>query len=92
VTASRYDRDPDALAWARAKVQHHLDRLVKFEQQADIRGDTDKARGLAIARRSTEQLLIGGQGCVIAAFDARLPEWTACNDAAEPLAPGGSRP
>lgn len=83
---SRFDTDPEALAWARAKIQHHIERLAKFEQQATESGQPAKARGLAIARRSTEQLLIGGQGCVIGAFDERLPEWTARIDAAIPAA------
>jgi hypothetical protein len=83
---SRYDTDPDALAWARAKVQHHIERLVEFERQADTKGDIDKARGLAIARRSTEQLLIGGEGCVIGAFDARRPDFTRAVDSALPPA------
>lgn len=74
--SSPYDTDPAAIAWARAKVQHQLDRLAKFEEQATARGRTETARGLAIARRSTEQMLLGGQGCVIGAFDERRPEWT----------------
>lgn len=79
---TRYDTDPAALAWARAKVQHHIERLAKVQQQAAESGQPAKARGLAIARRSTEQMLIGGQGCVIAAFDERLPEWTAADHGA----------
>lgn len=73
---SPYDTDPAALAWARAKVQHYVDRLGKFEEQATGHGRADQARGLAVARRSAEQTLIGGEGCTIGAFDPRLPDFT----------------
>lgn len=79
---SRYDTDPEALAWARAKVQHHIERLAKFEQQATASGQDAKARGLAIARRSTERYFLGDGGCTIGAFDERRPEFTATFDAA----------
>lgn len=70
---SRYDTDPDALAWARAKVQHYIDRLAKFEEHATDSNSSNKARGLRVARRSAEQTLIGGEGCVVGAFDERRP-------------------
>jgi hypothetical protein len=70
---ARYDTDPDALAWARARVQHQLDRLAAFEEHATQSGKTDLAHGLSMARRSTAQLLLGGEGCVVGAFDARRP-------------------
>jgi hypothetical protein len=70
---ARYDTDPAALAWARTRVQHQLDRLARFEEQATQAGRHEQARGLAIARRSTQQLLLGGEGCVVGAFDARRP-------------------
>lgn len=71
--AARYDTDPAALAWARARVRHQLDRLAAFEEHATQTGRTDQARGLRVARRSTEQLLLGGRGCVVGAFDERRP-------------------
>jgi hypothetical protein len=70
---ARYDTDPDALAWARTRVQHQLDRLAAFEEHATQSGKTDLAHGLSMARRSTAQLLLGGEGCVVGAFDARRP-------------------
>jgi NTP pyrophosphatase (non-canonical NTP hydrolase) len=78
---SRYDTDPDALAWARAKVQHYIDRLARFEEHATDSNSSNKARGLRVARRSAEQTLIGGEGCVIGAFDERRP-----------VMPGGAAP
>jgi hypothetical protein len=74
---SRYDTDPEALTWARSKVQAHIDLLAKFEQQANQRDSTDKARGLAIARISAERYFLGDGGCTIGAFDERRPEFTA---------------
>lgn len=79
---ARYDIDPDALAWARAKVQHQLDRLATFEAHAAETGKTELAAGLSIARRSTEQLLLGGEGCVVGAFDERRPAMFAADHAA----------
>lgn len=70
---ARYDTDPDALAWARTRVQHQLDRLAEFEARATETGRTELAHGLSMARRSTEQLLLGGEGCVVGAFDERRP-------------------
>lgn len=84
--ASPYDTDPEALAWARAKVQHYIDRLAKFEKQATESNSSNKARGLRVARRSAEQTLIGGEGCTIAAFDERLPDFTRAVDGAIPPA------
>lgn len=83
---SPYDTDPAALAWARAKVQHHIDRLKKFEEQATGSGKDGHRRGLAVARRSAEQTLIGGDGCTIAAFDERLPDFIRSIDSAVPPA------
>lgn len=70
---SRYDTDPDALAWARTRVQHQIDRLAAFEARAAETGKANLAHGLSMARRSTEQLLLGGEGCVVGAFDERRP-------------------
>jgi hypothetical protein len=81
----RFDRDPEALAWARAKVQHALDRLANFEKQAAAEGSHDQATGLNLAQLSLRRTLIGGQGCVIGAFDERLPEHRALLDRAVPL-------
>lgn len=87
---ARYDTDPDALAWARTKVQHYIDRLAAFEQQATESSSSNKARGLRVARRSAEQTLIGGEGCVVGAFDERRPVMFAGDyaapDGAAPLA------
>lgn len=71
--ARDYDRDPGALAWARAKIQRDIDRFRKFE--AEARGRQDEA--LASQWRKFANFLqmdfIGGEGCVIAAFDERRP-------------------
>lgn len=85
--SARYDTDPDALAWARAKVQHQLDRLAAFEARATETGKTELAHGLSMARRSTQQLLLGGERCVVAAFDERRPMMFAAATPA-PSAPG----
>lgn len=63
--------DPRTMAMARVKVRHHLDRLADLEHQADDRGDTGKARGLAIARLAAQRYFLGDGGCLIGAFDDR---------------------
>lgn len=83
---ARYDIDPHALAWARAKIQHQLDRLAKFEKRASQIGGTELAAGLSMARRSTAELLLGGHGCVVGAFDERRPVMFG-GASAEPPAP-----
>jgi hypothetical protein len=81
----RFDRDPEVLAWARTKVQHALDRLANFEKQAAAGGSHDQATGLKLAQLSLLRSLIGGKGCVIGAFDERLPEHRRRMDRAVPL-------
>ena len=68
----RFDRDPEALAWARAKAQAYIDQLADWTRQADERGATAKGRGIAAARLLAERHFLGG-GCTIGAFDERWP-------------------
>lgn len=68
---SRFDSDPEALAWARKHVQRAIDRARQFGAQA---AGEDQGFGWAHIARYMEQKLIGGQNCVIAAFDERKPE------------------
>jgi hypothetical protein len=81
----RFDRDPEALAWARAKVQHHIDKLARWEQQAADQDKREQADHWRRVRSYMERSLIGGQGCTVAAFDERLPEHRAMLDRAVPL-------
>jgi len=72
VSAARFDDDPEALAWARSKVQRQIDRMTDFERQARERGGSDPEQWRRF-RYLLESSFIGGSGCVIAAFDERLP-------------------
>lgn len=69
---SRFDRDPDALAWARAKLQREIDWANDMIKQCD--GDAEKARPYKAIRWAIRRDLIGQGGCVVAAFDERLPQ------------------
>lgn len=71
---SRFDRDPEALEWARGKVQHTVDKFRRFEQQARDRGTFDGDNQWRKFANLLEMELIGGEGCVITGFDSRLPE------------------
>jgi hypothetical protein len=81
---SRYDRDPDALAWARAKVQAEIDRCRKFAEQADAAHDTEQFELWRRLANRMQRVFIGGDGCVHAAFDERLPELAKSIDTALP--------
>lgn len=71
----KYDTDPEALAWAREKVQQFVDKLRDFEEQAKHGQpfDESRVRQWRVLANMTESHLIGGTGCVIALFDERMP-------------------
>lgn len=71
---SKYEIDPEALAWGRAKAQRLVDRLAALERQATQAGNQDDAKQWRVAAHLVTKYLIGTSGCVIAAFDERLPD------------------
>lgn len=73
---SRYDADPEALAWARAKIQAEIDRAEKFVEQATADGATASADFWRRHALHLQRSFIGGEGCVIASFDERRPAFT----------------
>lgn len=86
----RFDRDPEALAWARGRVQRHIDKLARWEQQATEQGKTEQAEHWRRVRTYLVRSFIGGEGCVVAAFDERLPEHCALMDRAMPVGKDGA--
>lgn len=74
----KFDRDPEALAWARAKVQAVVDKYTDFEAQA--KGDTVAAARWRTATFVLRRELIGGEGCTITRFDYRSPTVLAALD------------
>ena len=72
---SRFDTDPDALAWARGKIQHAVERAEQFQKHNTDGCDPEWAERWRITAAYMRRTLLGGRGCVIAAFDERLPEW-----------------
>lgn len=72
---SRFDTDPDAIAWARAKIQHAVERAEQFQKHNTDTGSPEWAERWRITAAYMRRTLLGGRGCVIAAFDERLPEW-----------------
>jgi hypothetical protein len=69
----KYDTDPDALAWGREKVQSVIKKLRRFEAQDTQAGEFSRAQQWRKMANLLEADLIGGQGCVIALFDERMP-------------------
>lgn len=70
---ARFALDPDALAWARGKVERLRDKYRRFEIQARERGDTELAAQWRKFANLLEMELIGGKGCTITPFDERRP-------------------
>ena len=74
---SKFDLDPEALAWGRAKVEVFIEKMRRFEEQAkhDSTGSgRERERQWRVCGSIAQMVLIGGEGCVIALFDERLPQ------------------
>lgn len=83
---SRFDHDPEALAWARTKVQAEIDRCRKFADQADAAHNTEQFELWRRQGNWLERTFIGDGSCVIARFDERLPALAKAIDGAIPPA------
>ena len=73
MTGHDYDRDPAALAWARRRVQASIDKAKYQSEQAAASGNAEQAAGWRRIASHMQRSLIGGKGCIVAAFDERLP-------------------
>ena len=80
MTYSRYDTDPEALAWARTKIQDEIDRCRKFHASATEAGQPEQAEMWRRLANRMERTFMGGSGCVIAYFDERLPAQRAAEE------------
>lgn len=80
MTGHDFDRDPDALAWAAAKVEKALERVEGWVKDAKAQGDWARAKGLGVAAMSIRGQLLGRGPCVVGAFDARRPAIEASMD------------
>ena len=72
---SRFDSDPDALAWARQKIQREIDRFADWERRATEKGNPDQAMQWRKMKNMLVRQFVGTGGCVIAGFDERLPAY-----------------
>ena len=79
-----YDRDPAALAWARTKIQHDIDRLTRYHTSAKAAGADEQAETWRRMANRLRRTFIGDSGCVIGAFDERLPDLRRAVDNALP--------
>lgn len=70
---SRFDNDPEALAWARGKVQEYLDRLAEFEAQAEKNRNAVMAYSCGVASETTRKHFLGDGERIVGVFDERLP-------------------
>lgn len=70
----RFDHDPAALAWARAKVRRNIDKLRRWQATDAANGEEDRSKRWRSMANHLHRTFVGGEGCVIAAFDARLPQ------------------
>jgi hypothetical protein len=62
-----YDADPDALAWARGKVQFYVDKARRFARTSNDNAE----QWHRIANILEMWLLPSDEGCVIGPFDSR---------------------
>jgi hypothetical protein len=81
---SKFDCDPDALAWARAKIEQYVTRLADFEQQCAANGDEASVRCFRVVQQHITRHFVGDRGCVIGVFDERLPQFAKSVDGAIP--------
>lgn len=70
--ANPLDSNPEALAWARSKVQQYIERLAEFQSTAQAQGDLITAMACGNARLMAELHFLGDGTRTIGAFDARL--------------------
>lgn len=82
--AMRFDSDPDAIEWASGKVKRLIERAERFEKHSNESGKLTLAGHWHLAAAFMRQTMIGGEGCVVAAFDARLPKWVQAVKGGEP--------
>jgi hypothetical protein len=68
---SRFDSDPEALAWARGHVEALESRYRKFAEHVAAKGDKHNAERFTKFADRLRTELIGGRGCVITPFDER---------------------
>ncbi|WP_328313125.1 hypothetical protein OG432_24600 [Streptomyces sp. NBC_00442] len=81
---NRFDNDPDALAWAREKIQHDIDRLSRFHREATAAGKPEQGEMWRRMANHMKRTFIGGEGCTIAYFDERRPAMARAVDHAIP--------
>lgn len=86
---SKFDFDPEALEWARNRVEQVRDKWRKFEKDAAAKGDNEAMMRARRVANLMQMELIGGSGCVITAFDWRLPTMLEALGE-KPLTGGGS--
>ena len=72
-----YGSDPDALAWARERVEKALGRVEDMADHLAGKGQDDKAEGYRGAAWRVRSLLVGGEGCSVGAFDERMADFYA---------------
>jgi len=70
---NRFYLDPDAIEWARRPIERMVEKYrASYKQAHDM--DSNRARFCRDLANALERELLGGDGCVIAAFDKRSPE------------------
>ena len=79
-----YDRDPAAIAWARAKLERTIEQIRGYQRLAIEKGDLELARMWDHRARWIQWNVLGdGTGYAITPFDPRHPQVRAILDGAE---------
>lgn len=72
---TRFERDPDARAWARQKIQHEMERCRRHAERAEAGGRSEQAEAWRRLAAHMRRAFVGGTGFRLAAFDERLPDY-----------------
>lgn len=73
-TPEPFALNQEAVDWARGHVERVRDKWRAWEHKAADAGDQDKMMRCRRIANVLEMELIGGEGCVITAFDVRGPK------------------
>lgn len=81
---SRYDQDPEAIAWARAKILAEIERAEQSAADLFAVGDPEADRWTFLARHLRRWFLGDTTSAVMGRFDERLPALHTAADNARP--------
>ena len=74
---ARFDSDPEALAWARLKVQKAVSKAMRASRASRRAGDERRSAQWRFVGVFIDRELLTGDDKGLVAFDTRLPDYVA---------------